>query len=141
VSSFPFGHFFSTPHVTSPHLTSSHLTSLFRLFFYSHLTSHLSSYNIIITITITITITIIFTIIPYHFVTALRSVDWVECEIVRNARSACKRFSGELRDRQKEVKSREKLPVRGSCSHQHVLTHWQLLPALYLLLSVPQLVA
>ena len=49
--------------------------------------------------------------IRYYFVTALRSVEWFESQIVTNARAACKMSCDELREHKKEAKSRAKLPI------------------------------
>lgn len=49
--------------------------------------------------------------VRHHFVTALRSVEWFESQIVTNARAACKMSCDELREHKKEAKSRAKLPI------------------------------
>ena len=49
--------------------------------------------------------------IRHYFVSALRSVEWFESQIVTNARAACKMSCDELRDHKKEAKSKAKLPV------------------------------
>ena len=49
--------------------------------------------------------------IRHHFLSALRSVDWFESQIVTNARAACRMSCDELREHKKEAKSKTTLPV------------------------------
>ncbi len=49
--------------------------------------------------------------IRHHFLSALRSVDWFESQIVTNARAACRMSCDELREHKKEAKSKATLPV------------------------------
>jgi hypothetical protein len=49
--------------------------------------------------------------IRHNFLSALRSVDWFESQIMTNARAACRMSCDELREHKKESKSEAVLPV------------------------------